>query len=315
LRWRRRYPLAALAVLWYLAGHLLESTVLPIELYFEHRNYLPVLGPVFALSCLVVCMQKPRARIAAGLAFAAVVLVNAGCLYVFASHSGSPSTAARYWALRYPDSVRAVTRMASYQLSEEGPLRTLQTIDNFVLRHPQHAYLRLQELNILCRYRPDLDRIAVLRQLRDELPSVEFTLTAGTMLSQLFDTAIANGCTDVRPATVADLAIILRDNPRYAGDPHYNQFHEKLLAGIARYQGDLAAAIEHLDAAIGFVPSSELNMMMVTALASGGNFDGARNFIDDAVLAGPAHPLRAMQWRRDLQGLRNYIDELEKLQQ
>ena len=315
IRWRRRYPLAALAVLWYLAGHLIESTVLPLELYFEHRNYLPVMGPVFALSCLIVRMQMAPARIAASLAFATVVLVNAGCLYVFASYSGSPSTAARYWALRYPDSVRAVTRMASFQLSEEGPVRALQTIDSFVLRQPQHAYLRIQELNILCRYRPDLDREAVLQQLRDELPSVEFTLTAGGMLSQLFSTAAATNCADVQPGTVADLAIILRDNPRYAGDPHYNQFHEKLLAGIARYQGDLASAIEHLRAAIAFEPSSELNMMMVTALASSGNFDGAREFIDDATRAGPRQPLRAMQWRRDLQGLRNYIDELEKLQQ
>jgi hypothetical protein len=72
----------------------------------------------------------------------------------------------------------------------------------------------------------------VLRQLRGELPSVEFTLTAGTKMPQLFDTATANDCADARPGTVADLANILHDNPRYAGDPHYNQIHEKLLAAI-----------------------------------------------------------------------------------
>jgi predicted Zn-dependent protease len=155
----------------------------------------------------------------------------------------------------------------------------------------------------------------VLRQLGKELPAADFTLTAGTMLSQLFDTSIASDCANVRPETVAALANVLRSNPRYASEPTYNQFHEKLLAGIARYQGDVAAAIEHLRAAIGFVPSSELNMMMVTALASRGNFDDAREFIDDAMAAGPIHPLRALQWRRDLRGLQNYIDELERVQQ
>lgn len=315
IRWRRRYPLGALAVLWYLGGHLLESTVVPVELYFEHRNYLPIIGPVFALCSLVVSMRKPRARIGVGAIITVMVLVNAGCLYGFASLFGSPSTAARYWALRYPDSVRAVTTMASYQLTEEGPYRALQTLDEFVLRHPQHAYLRLQELNISCRYLPALDRDLVVQQLRQDLPAVDFTLTAGTMLSQLFDTVAAGNCADLTPDAVAALATILRNNPRYAGDPTYNQFHEKLLAAIARQQGDTATAIEHLRAAIAFLPSTDLNMMMVTALAGSGNFDAARQFIDDAKSVGPRHPLRARLWQRDLRELRDYINDLENVQQ
>lgn len=38
---RRRFPLFSLGTLFFLAGHLLESTLLGLELYFEHRNYLP----------------------------------------------------------------------------------------------------------------------------------------------------------------------------------------------------------------------------------------------------------------------------------
>ena len=56
-------------------------------------------------------------------------------------------------------------------------------------------------------------------------------------------------------------------------------------------------------------------MMMVTALAGEGDFDAAREFIDDALANGPLHPLRAWQWRRDLQGLHAYVDELEKAKQ
>ena len=40
--WARvRYPLVSLAILFFFTGHLLESTFIPLELYFEHRNYLP----------------------------------------------------------------------------------------------------------------------------------------------------------------------------------------------------------------------------------------------------------------------------------
>lgn len=38
---RRRFPIASFAWLFFLAGHVLEGTVVPLELYFEHRNYLP----------------------------------------------------------------------------------------------------------------------------------------------------------------------------------------------------------------------------------------------------------------------------------
>ena len=41
----RSWPWFAFAVLWFCAGHLLESTFIGLMLYFEHRNYLPLLGP------------------------------------------------------------------------------------------------------------------------------------------------------------------------------------------------------------------------------------------------------------------------------
>ncbi|MGE0082887.1 MAG: tetratricopeptide repeat protein [Desulfococcaceae bacterium] len=37
----RKRPLLSFAILFYFTGHLVESTVLPLELFFEHRNYLP----------------------------------------------------------------------------------------------------------------------------------------------------------------------------------------------------------------------------------------------------------------------------------
>jgi protein O-mannosyl-transferase len=45
--WRRqRWPVFAFAVLWFLAAHALESSFIGLVLYFEHRNYLALLGPV-----------------------------------------------------------------------------------------------------------------------------------------------------------------------------------------------------------------------------------------------------------------------------
>ena len=104
----------------------------------------------------------------------------------------------------------------------------------------------------------------------------------------------------------------LRDNPRYTNEPLYNQAYQKILAAIARQQGDYAALIDHLHQAITHWPSPDLNVMMVMAMGGAGKFDAARNFIDDAEARGPVHPVKAVMWRRDLESLRAYIRKLEQ---
>jgi len=48
-RFRRRQPLVSFGILFFFAGQLLESTLIPLEIMHEHRNYLPSYGLVFAL--------------------------------------------------------------------------------------------------------------------------------------------------------------------------------------------------------------------------------------------------------------------------
>lgn len=309
--YRRRWPLMALAVLWYLAAHSLESTVLPLELYFEHRNYLPIVGPVYAAVAALI-LGGARLRRAAMVLIPLYMVASAFVLYSFASLSGDPSTSSRYWAHRYPDSVRAVTTMAGYQLSEEGPLRALSTIENLVARAPQHGYLQTQVLNMRCLFLPDGDHGSVITAAREMLPGVEFTYTAGTMLSELFSTAIAGRCSAVDVSTVEELAQALYSNPRYAAVPGYQQFHYKLMAGIARQKGRADLTLANLEKAIAAQPSSELNMMMVTTLGGTGEFDRARGYIDTAMVQAPLNPMWAWLWRSDLENLREYIDELER---
>lgn len=47
---RHRAPAVFTGIMFYLAGHAMESTVFPLELYFEHRNYLPSIGIFLAVA-------------------------------------------------------------------------------------------------------------------------------------------------------------------------------------------------------------------------------------------------------------------------
>jgi protein O-mannosyl-transferase len=50
---RKRAPWLGFGILWFYACHTLESTVVALELVFEHRNYLALLGPVLVVVLLI----------------------------------------------------------------------------------------------------------------------------------------------------------------------------------------------------------------------------------------------------------------------
>ena len=61
----RRAPLAVILFgpVFFLAAHLLESTIFPLELYFEHRNYLPSTGLFLSLGVAAGCLlQRTRLK-------------------------------------------------------------------------------------------------------------------------------------------------------------------------------------------------------------------------------------------------------------
>jgi hypothetical protein len=55
---RKAAPIIAFGLLFFLAGHLLESTVFPLEIAHEHRNYLPMYGILLVLFFYVLYPLK-----------------------------------------------------------------------------------------------------------------------------------------------------------------------------------------------------------------------------------------------------------------
>ncbi|HET7174632.1 MAG TPA: hypothetical protein VFK21_01370, partial [Gammaproteobacteria bacterium] len=58
---RRRLPIVVFGIAWFFAGQLMESTVFPLELAYEHRCYLPDLGLLIALTSVIYPLES-RAR-------------------------------------------------------------------------------------------------------------------------------------------------------------------------------------------------------------------------------------------------------------
>ncbi len=77
---RRRQPLLVFGVAWFFGGQLMESTIFPLELAYEHRCYLPDLGLILAVVSLVYPLETssryklPRLGLLAGMLCACALL-------------------------------------------------------------------------------------------------------------------------------------------------------------------------------------------------------------------------------------------------
>ncbi|MGE3849357.1 MAG: hypothetical protein AB7I01_20935, partial [Gammaproteobacteria bacterium] len=82
---RRARPWLAFGWLWFLCGHALEASVFPLEPLYEHRNYLPMLGPLLLLGVpLASALDKPgMARVVAAVlvALAAALTLQRAALW------------------------------------------------------------------------------------------------------------------------------------------------------------------------------------------------------------------------------------------
>jgi hypothetical protein len=50
----RKRPLLSFCILWYFGNLVIESSIFPLEMVYEHRLYLPSIGPFILFGLLVV---------------------------------------------------------------------------------------------------------------------------------------------------------------------------------------------------------------------------------------------------------------------
>ncbi|WP_426416283.1 tetratricopeptide repeat protein [Aestuariirhabdus sp. LZHN29] len=109
--WKRNsWAVVSFAVLFFLAGHLIESTFIPLELYFEHRNYLPTVSlalllPIGVYEILKRVSGKFKIIVlfACGLWFIGMLAVSRNEVRLW----GAPLEQAIHWYQQHPDSHRA----------------------------------------------------------------------------------------------------------------------------------------------------------------------------------------------------------------
>lgn len=104
---RRIWPAFVFSVLFYLIGHSMESSVIALEMVYEHRNYLPSVALCLLLTLGLQWALSGRSLVLRRAILALVMILFAVPLLLRAAEWSEDFSLARTNALRHPDSLRS----------------------------------------------------------------------------------------------------------------------------------------------------------------------------------------------------------------
>lgn len=128
--WRHIRPLFAFGVLLFFAGHFISSNVIALELVFEHRNHLPLIGAVLALGDLIllVCQRlRLKQRVVYGVFGIIVSLLGISTLYQTYIWGDGVRLGQKLTKLS-PDSIRAWTQYSSFYFDNYNSTKNPQNL-------------------------------------------------------------------------------------------------------------------------------------------------------------------------------------------
>lgn len=276
---RTRFPALTFAWGWFLISHSLESTVIPLELIYEHRNYLAIAGLLIGVASTISTSVVARYRLAL---VVAVVSYTASLAFITYDRALQWSNTVDWAALEAEH--RPKSMRANYELARNYMQLRANSGDDRFGELAQAALVKAEQadpaslvpqigqaqLAYMRRREPDA---ALLARIQRTAATERYRNVDTSVLSSLVQCQIQKQCSMPHENALGILSAAL-DNPR---TPPSEQ--GELLKLMAQYKinllEDLVGGTELIARAIRTQDRAETRIMYAQALAMGGKFDEA----------------------------------------
>lgn len=305
-----KFRLLSFALFWFFWGHITESTVVPLELYFEHRNYLPALAPLLtAVAMLFHPAVGVRLRVAMlGLMMATSTFV----LRETAMLWSDSRVAAQSWYAQHPNSLRS---LQFYLISLSNQRRYDEYIDVIDSVSPplsEGSEYALMRVVAYCGLKDPADVRRAASIAKERLEIVPFRSSVTDLLDKLADGVPAGECPGMTTEDVKDLlrSALKNPSPKIRNDIRA-QAHE-ILARLVLPSRDINETMYHLEEAYRLRPTTSVGIAMVRILTSARLYDAAENKLEEMRSLEPRRPFVQRQWRKSLAEMKNIIAEARR---
>ncbi len=146
---RRRAPAFSFSVLWFFGGHVIESTFVNLDIYFEHRNYLPSLGVVFLLAWMVHrLLERKSLRLPVAVAAVGYCVMVTAVTWQNVQLWRQPLLQAKLMAEWHPESPRALMNLENRLLVSGDTDTALRLLDVMESDFPKQVYPVLKRIAV-----------------------------------------------------------------------------------------------------------------------------------------------------------------------
>lgn len=230
------------AGIWFWVGHALESTFIPLELAFEHRNYLPSLAIIpLAIGVWQLLFGRVYGKVIAGVL---MLLFLVWQLFVLTQEvrvwkDQNSFTAAA--VLDRPTSTRANQMLAEYLVGQGRVLEAAQVIERLRLADSGNVGLALQLLYLQC-----FDSRVVVPGEAELLPLLRqgrYT-PAAEVIDDVRDLKNKGGCQALSWPVFRHYVTTLMSNPAYS---RYHTSGYRIVAYSYFHEQNYTAAMAELD--------------------------------------------------------------------
>ena len=278
IKLRIKKPIFSFSVFWFLGGHIMESTIIPLELYFEHRNYLPILGPLFGITYSVI-QYKGQLRPLTLSLFTILISLAAFFTSQNALLWGQPWYSAPVWAAEHPRSIRAQQFASAAAIIRGDHKKGRDYIIKALKSHPNEAGLLLQVLQLDCNNQT-LTKSQVTSAI-DKLSTAAYSHAILQTMMNVAKLSIDKKCIALTNKSTRKIILTFIKNPHYNKNAYLHAFYYWL--GVL-YAEDrlLDPAIKSLDIAHAHLPVIDIPLQQAAWLLSAGLYDDAQRYVDKA---------------------------------
>ena len=198
IKLRNRLPFLSLALLFFLISHLIESTWLNLELYFEHRNYMASAFLFLPIAILVVSLsQKNKVWLSV---FGATLLLTTLSLLTWERSKlwSNTDRLQLYWAASTLESPRAQNKIGISLLESGNSAGAISHMQSAIKTHPQSSFLNVGAL--------------LMKVYIKAAEPVDFAISAEKISEQPFDTQAIVGI-----RRLVDASIEMKSHPYIEG--------------------------------------------------------------------------------------------------
>lgn len=264
-----RATLFVFGVGWFLAGHLLESTVIPLELRFEHRNYLPSYGLIFAF-IYTLSTSNTLARLRPSLHYSLIIAVIIGCgsmLHSRVAQWSGMDKLIRHELTLNPESARAWVTFAHWEKQHGNFSLATKLYEKAAMVQPdeighQFAALQLRLTNLGENPSPKvIEPILTGIRVRPLTPYGETQLQAFAISASI---ATVN---DPQKNKLVSSILLAATQQSIGPHPELKAMCHYMISDLAKARNEQNQAIEALAAGIILMPLDGRKMMLVDYLA------------------------------------------------